>query len=94
MSTQMSSAAPVTRADLDFAVSRLETQTRVDLDQAITRLETQTRAELNVAVARLETLIERSSVTQIRWLVGTTFGLYALMFALILFVVSRELAHP
>jgi len=53
-----------------------------------------TRAELDLAFARLETLIERASVTQIRWLVGTTFGLYALLFGLILCVVSREMAHP
>jgi len=53
-----------------------------------------TRAELDLAVARLETLFERASVTQIRWLVGTTFGLYALLFGLILCVVSREMAHP
>ena len=53
-----------------------------------------TRADLELAIARLETLIERASVTQIRWLVGTTFGLYALMFGLILFVVAREMAHP
>ena len=53
-----------------------------------------TRSDLDLAVARIETLIERSAITQIRWLVGTAFGLYALMFGLILFVVSRELTHP
>ena len=53
-----------------------------------------TRADLDLAVAKLETLIERAAVTQIRWLVATIFGLYALMFGLILFVASRELARP
>jgi hypothetical protein len=32
-------------------------------------------------------------VTSIRWLVGLTFGLYALMFGLMLFVISREVAR-
>ena len=63
--------------------------TKAELDAAVARLE----GAIDLTVARMEVLIERATVTQIRWLVGTTFGLYALMFGLILFVVSRELAH-
>ncbi len=42
---------------------------------------------------RLEAMIERAMVASIRWTVGVSFGLYALMFGLILFVISRELPH-
>ncbi|MBV9323259.1 MAG: hypothetical protein JO352_05670 [Chloroflexi bacterium] len=41
----------------------------------------------------LEAQIERAMAASIRWTVGMSFGLYGLMFALILFVVSRELPH-
>jgi hypothetical protein len=67
--------------------------TKADLDVAMARLQTAFRGDLGVEVARLEVLIERSAVTQIRWLVGLSFGLYGLMFALILFVIARELPH-
>ena len=67
--------------------------TKADLDAALGRLQSEFRSDLRVEVARLEVLIERATVTHIRWLVGLTFGLYGLMFALILFVVSRELPH-
>ena len=54
-------------------------------------------AELKGSLAELkgdlEAQIERAMVASIRWTVGVSFGLYALMFALILFVVSRELPH-
>jgi hypothetical protein len=43
--------------------------------------------------ASLEARIERAMAASIRWTVGVSFGLYALMFGLILFVVSRELPH-
>ena len=46
-----------------------------------------------VTEARLEAKIEAATVTSIRWTVGMAFGLYALMFGLILFVISRELPH-
>jgi hypothetical protein len=44
-----------------------------------------------VTEARLEARIEAATVTSIRWTVGMAFGLYAMMFGLILFVISREL---
>src|SRR5438105_3096245 len=50
-------------------------------------------ARIDVRFAQVETGIERAMVTNIRWLVGLTFGLYALMLGLILFVVARELPH-
>ncbi len=59
-----------------------------------------TRHEFELAMARMdarfaqvEAAIERSAVAGIRWTVGMALGLYALMFGLILFVVSRELPH-
>jgi hypothetical protein len=60
-----------------------------------------TRAEFELAMARIdtrfaqiETLIERSTVTSIRWAVGIALGQYALVFGLILFFISREIPHP
>jgi len=50
-------------------------------------------AHIDTRFAQLETRIEQATVTSIRWIVGLAFGQYALMFGLILFVVSRELTH-
>ena len=54
----------------------------------------QSEARTDVRFAQMETLIERSTVTSVRWVVGMSFGVYALMFGLVLFVISRELPHP
>jgi hypothetical protein len=53
----------------------------------------QTDGRVTAVEGRLEALIERSLVASIRWTVGISFGLYALMFGLILFVVARDLPH-
>ena len=71
------------RVDTRFAQS----EARVDAGFA------QSEARTDLRFAQMETLIERSTVTSIRWVVGMSFGLYALMFGLILFVLSRELPH-
>ena len=63
--------------------------TRAEFELAMQRID----ARLELLEARLEAMIERSTVTSIRWTVGVSFGLYALMFGLILFVVSREIPH-
>jgi hypothetical protein len=47
-------------------------------------------AHLDTRFAQLETTIERASITSIRWTVGLILPLYAMMFGLILFIVSRE----
>ena len=77
--TSPSTAELLTKTEFELAMARLDTRSAA-LD-----------ARIDTRFAQLETLIERSSVTSIRWIVGLTFGLYALMFGLILFVVSREL---
>jgi hypothetical protein len=66
------------------------------LDTRFAELETRfTQVDGRIAEGegRLEALTETSMVASIRWTVGMSFGLYALMFGLILFVVARELAH-
>jgi hypothetical protein len=63
--------------------------TRAEFERAMQRID----AKFDVLEARLETRIEMASGSSIRWIVGLAFGQYALMFGLILFVVSRELAH-
>lgn len=69
----------VTRSEFDLAMSRIDARfERVD-------------ARFDVLEARLEAKIEAALATSIRWTVGLAFGQYALMFGLILFVVSREL---
>ena len=50
-------------------------------------------AGLDARFAHMEANMERGLAGSIRWTVGISFGLYALMFGLILFVVSRELPH-
>jgi hypothetical protein len=71
----------VTRAGFELAMARIDAR----LDQFEARMEAR--------FAQTETVIERANVTSIRWVVGMSFGLYALMFGLILFVLSRELPH-
>jgi hypothetical protein len=86
--TTLPNSEYVTRSEFELAMARIETRfERLDarLDVQFARLETR--------FAQIETLIERSSITSIRWIVGLTSGLYALIFGLILFVVSRELPH-
>jgi hypothetical protein len=63
--------------------------TRAEFEQAMLRID----ARFALLEARIEAMIERLTVTSIRWTVGVSFGLYALMFGLILFVVSREIPH-
>jgi hypothetical protein len=46
---------------------------------------------LDTRFAQLETAIERATLTSVRWIVGLILPLYAVMFGLILFIVSREL---
>src|SRR5690242_8707620 len=65
--------------------------------QAEARMDTrfaQTEARFEVRFAQMETSIERSAVSTIRWVIVVTFGIYALMFGLILFVMARELPRP
>jgi hypothetical protein len=50
-------------------------------------------AQIEARFSPMEALMERGLAASIRWTVGVSFGLYALMFGLILFVVSRELPH-
>jgi hypothetical protein len=63
--------------------------TRTEFEVAMTRID----GRFDVLEARVEALVERVLATGIRWTAGVSFGLYALTFGLILFVVSRELAH-
>jgi hypothetical protein len=89
-------------ARLDARFARLDTRfaefdTRfAEFETRFAGLETRfTQVDGRIAEGegRLEALIERSLVASIRWTVGVSFGLYALMFGLILFVVARELPH-
>ncbi len=73
---------------------RSQPVTWAELDVSLATLEARIEAKIELAFARLETLIERATVTNIRWTVGLTFGLYALILGLMLFVVSRELPRP
>ena len=79
--TTPTSSDTVTRAEFERAMDRID----VRLERIDSRFE--------LLEARIETRIERATVTSIRWTVGLAFGQYALMFGLILFIVSRELAH-
>lgn len=63
--------------------------TKAEFERAMERIDT----KFELLDARIETRIERATATSIRWVVGLAFGQYALMFGLILFVVSRELSH-
>ena len=63
--------------------------TRTEFEVAMTRID----GRFDVLEARMEALVERALATSIRWTVGVSFGLYALLFGLILFVVSRDLPH-
>ncbi|MBV8714204.1 MAG: hypothetical protein JOZ65_03970 [Chloroflexi bacterium] len=87
----------VTRSEFEQAMERIDA--RFDrfeerMDARFDRFEERFDAKLAVLDARVEGHIEKALVTSIRWTVGLAFGQYALMFGLILFVVSRELAHP
>jgi hypothetical protein len=73
---------PVSRSEFDAAMARI--------DLHFAELESHVRTQF----AQQETVIERALATSIRWTVGSGFGLYALTFGIILFVVARELAHP
>ena len=77
--TTPAASEPVTGGEFELAMSHLDTR----FAQLEGRLETR--------FAQLETLIERGSVSSIRWTVGLILPLYAVMFGLILFIVSREL---
>ena len=86
----------VTRAEFERAMERIDANferalERIDskFERALERID----SKFDLLEARVETRIERATVTSIRWTVGLAFGQYALMFGLILFVVSRELAH-
>lgn len=50
-------------------------------------------ANIDTRFAQLETLIERSTVTSIRWTVGIALSQYALILGVVLFFVSREIPH-
>jgi hypothetical protein len=63
--------------------------TKAEFERAMEHID----AKFELLDARMESRIERAFATTVRWVVGLAFGQYALMFALILFVVSRELAH-
>jgi hypothetical protein len=86
-------------ARLEARFGQIEAQMDTRFAQVDTRFAlADTRlAEMGTRVAgvqgSLEAQIERAMVASIRWTVGVSFGLYVLMFGLILFVVSRELPH-
>ncbi len=87
----------VTRHEFESAMSRIDAR----FDRLESQLELrfaaidsrfgEVESRFAVTEARLETKIEAATVTSIRWTVGMAFGVYAMMFGLILFVISREL---
>jgi hypothetical protein len=79
--TTPTSSDYVTRPEFERAMAHI--------DARFERMDT----KFDLLEARLDARIERALVTSIRWTVGLAFGQYALMFGLILFVISRELAH-
>lgn len=91
---------PVSKGEFDTAMTRIDGRF-TEVDRRFTELENhmnlrfaEFEGRMETRFAQQETVIERALVASIRWTVGMSFGLYALMFGLILFVVSRELAHP
>lgn len=50
-------------------------------------------ARFDLLEARMETNIERAMLTGVRSTVGMALGQYALVFAVILFFISREVPH-
>jgi hypothetical protein len=86
--TSPTSADFVTRHEFELAMARIDAR----FDQFEARMDARF-AQVDVRFAQMEALIERGLAANIRWTVGISFGLYALMFGLILFVVSRELPH-
>jgi hypothetical protein len=64
-----------------------EPVTRGEFELAMARLE----GRLDTRFAQLETAIERATLRSVRWIVGLILPLYAVMFGLILCIVSREL---
>jgi hypothetical protein len=90
--TSPPSAEFVTRHEFELAMARIDAR----FDQLEARLDArfqQIDTRFAQTEGRLEAQIERAMGASIRWTVGVSFGLYALMFGLILFVVSRELPH-
>jgi len=79
-------------ARIDSRFDRLEARLDAHFAQIDTRF-AQVDTRIVQGQGTLEAQIERAMVASIRWTVGVSFGLYGLMFALILFVVSRELPH-
>ena len=76
----------VNRPEFESAMARIDG--RFDrLDARFAEID----SRFAVLEARLEARIEAATVTSIRCTVGMAFGIYALMFGLILFVISREL---
>ena len=76
-------------ANADFVTHREFELAMVRIDARFDQLE----ARMDARFAETDAKIERAMAASIRWTVGTAFGLYGLMFALILFVVARELTH-
>jgi hypothetical protein len=90
--TSPTSADFVTRHEFELAMARIDSR----FDQLDAQLDVrfaQFEARFAQLQGSLEVQIERSAVNSIRWTIGVSFSLYALMFGLILFVVSRELPH-
>jgi hypothetical protein len=75
----------VTHNEFELGMARIEA--RFD------RLEGRMDSRFNEFEARTGARIEAAKNESIRWVVGIAMGQYALMFGLILFVVSRELPH-
>jgi hypothetical protein len=63
--------------------------TKAEFNRAMERID----ARFDLLEARLETRIEQAMFTSIRWTVGVSLSLYALMFGLALFFVAREIPH-
>jgi tetrahydromethanopterin S-methyltransferase subunit G len=81
----------VTKSDFDLAMARIDASfvNKSEFELAMARID----SRFDVLEARLEARIEQAMVTSIRWTVGVSFSLYALMFGLILFIIARELSH-
>jgi hypothetical protein len=73
----------------DFVTRHAFELAMVRIDARFDHLE----ARLDARFAQVDARIERAMVAGSRWTVGVAFGLYALMFGLILLVVSRAPPH-